>query len=604
MTNRQDIVKVIRALGAVYGDIGTSPLYTLAVLILFVPLNPHNVIEILSMLFWTLIILVSVQYAWLAMSVSSHGEGGAIVLAKALKNKLKNPKAIYIVSLLSILGVSLLMGDGVITPAISILSAVEGSKLIDMFSNISTDTIVIVSTIITVALFSVQYKGVEKISSSFGPIMVLWFIAIGGIGLWNMFYDLSVLKAINPMYAVMFIINQPVIAFVMLGSVILCATGGEALYADMGQLGREPILKGWVIVFIALIFCYFGQGAYVITHPNDSANPLFAMVKSFSSTIYVPFVILAVAATIIASQAMISGVFSMVYQLINVRALPRLKVTYTSDEVRSQIYVGFINWTLFAFVVLMLIVFKKSDSLAAAYGLSVAGAMALTGIFLFFTFMLQKSYLKMFFALISGAISSAFFASCLLKIPDGGYWSVIIALSIFLIIMLYAKGQARLYAAFTSMPRKEFLTKFADVYANKPKLEGTALFFVRKLDEIPAYVTKTMFSNGILYQNNVLVMIKIEEEARGVDVKLLNLQDGIKALIINAGYMEILNGGTILKSQNMEGGRAIFYGQEDISSKNFIFKIYALMKLLTPSFVSFYRLSPDKLIGVIRRIEI
>lgn len=603
MNTQKDIAKVIKALGAVYGDIGTSPLYTLAVLVVFVPLTPNNVIEILSMIFWTLILLVTVQYSWLAMRITSHGEGGAIVLAQTLKSKITNPKLISFLTIISILSVALLMGDGVITPAISILSAVEGTKLISSFKNIQTETIVLISLVITFVLFWVQHKGIDKISGAFGWVMLVWFLTIGFIGFINILSNPHVLIAVNPIYAIDFLIHYPVISFVMLGSVILCATGGEALYADMGQLGREPIIQGWIFVFVSLILCYFGQGAYIILHANDANNPLFAMVEHVTQSIYAPFVILAVMATIIASQAMISGVFSMVYQLINIKLLPRLKVTYTSDEMRSQIYVGFINWLLFALVALILIVFKTSDSLANAYGLSVAGAMCITAWFLFFIYLLEKDYTKTFFAFLCTITATSFFASCLLKLPSGGYFSALIAISIFLFIIMYINGQKKLYSALKTTSQKDFVSRFKENYQTKPKIEGNALFLARKLDEIPAYITKTMFDNGIIYENNYLVMLKISEEARSVTTNLIKLENGLNAIIVNIGYMEILHGRKILESYNIQE-RAIFYGFEEIRSKNFIWSLFAIVKLLTPSFVSFYRLPKDRLIGITRRVEI
>ncbi len=340
------IQDIIKSLGVVFGDIGTSPIYTLTVIFLITKPTADNIIGILSLIVWTLIILVTLEYAWLATSLSKKGEGGTIVLKELLVRFLKSGRQAAFISLLSFIGISLLVGDGVITPAISILSAVEGILLIPGFESTPPSTLIFIAGAIAFILFAFQKKGTGKMAWAFGPIVLVWFIALTISGVTSIIHTPFVLKAVNPYYAVQFMTHNGLAGFFVLSEVLLCATGGEALYADMGHLGRLPIVRAWHFVFIALVLNYLGQGAFLIQHP-DAKNILFEMIFSQAQTLYIPFLILAIMATIIASQAMISGIFSIVYQGIITHILPMFKVDYTSQEMRSQIYIPSVNWFLF-----------------------------------------------------------------------------------------------------------------------------------------------------------------------------------------------------------------------------------------------------------------
>ena len=311
----------IKAMGLVFGDIGTSPIYTLTVIFTLTTPTIQHVMGVLSLIFWTLIILVTVEYAWLAMSLSTKGEGGIIVLKEILASKVKKGRRSLFAVYLGYLGVSLLMGDGVITPAISILSAVEGLKLFPGLGNITLEMILLITCVITIILFAFQHKGSDKVSSSFGPIMILWFLSLFTSGLFYIFKIPNVIMAISPHYAIDFMLHNGLPGFFILSEVILCATGGEALYADMGHLGAKPIRQAWYLVFMALVINYFGQGAYLQLY-GKSQFILFEMVHKISDFLYIPFIILALFATIIASQAMISAVMSLVYQGITTRIFP------------------------------------------------------------------------------------------------------------------------------------------------------------------------------------------------------------------------------------------------------------------------------------------
>lgn len=606
MTFRERIkneLMVIKSLGVVYGDIGTSPIYTFAVILLLVKPTAETIFQILSLIVWTMTMLVTVQYAWLATSLSKRGEGGTVVLVQLLLPYLKGAKVAALVTALGFVGISLMIGDGVITPAISILSAVEGIALIPGYESIPKLTLLLIAAGITLALFAVQKKGVEKVASAFGPIMVVWFFALGIGGGYYTLQHPEVFKALSPLYAAGFIAEHPFIAFVVLADVLLCATGGEALYADMGHLGRLPILKGWLFAAAALILSYYGQGAFLLGHPEAAKSPFFEMYRTLVPSLYVPMLLLSVMATVIASQAMISGIFSVLYQAMTTRIFPHFAVSYTSNELRSQIYVGSVNWFLFVCVVAMLFIFGESGKLAAAYGLSVAGAMSITALLMSMIFRYKKDYLKMAIALLSTAASLTFFISCWLKIPHGGYWSLVIAAVPLFIVVLYTQGQRRLYASFVPVDKELFLAEYAKRYAMGHHIAGTALFFARNADAIPAYIPKTMFQNGIIYQRNLIVTVRTSHEPHGVASELSPLAEGMDLLTIRPGYMEQLNVETILREKNIDE-RTIFYGDEEIVSDNPLWKLFALIKDLSPNFVSFYNFPHEKLIGVARRAEI
>jgi len=601
--NINDISRIIKSIGLVFGDIGTSPIYTITVIFLLLEKTPANIMGILSLIFWTITILVTVEYAWLAMGLGTKGEGGEIVLREILAHLLKSAKVAGFVTILTYIAISLVIGDGIITPAISILSAVEGARLIPGCENMSQIAVIIISAFIAIGLFSFQRKGVEKVTSAFGPIMLLWFAALSVSGVASIIHHPEVLKAINPYYALKFMTTHGIVSFFVLSEVILCATGGEALFADMGHLGKKPILKAWSVVFFALILNYFGQGAFLTTHLK-AENVLFEMIYSQASFLYIPFLILSVMATIIASQAMISAIFSIVYQGINTRILPMFKVDYTSEELRAQIYIESINWFLLLFVLIVMFHFQKSSNLAAAYGLAVTGSMTISGIMMSMIFFLRKSYFKLFVALVVTVTDITFFAANMFKIPHGGYWSIIISLIPFIIILIYTNGQKRLYSKLHPIVLDEFMGKFNDMYENKCKIEGTALFFIRDINRIPPYIYNTICLNGIIYEDNMFVCINILDEPFGIKSFFKpDVSRGLRNFEIQAGYMEILELEKILHRSGIQD-KVIFYGMEEIITENPIWKFFASVKKLTPSFVQFYSIPARKLHGVVTRVNI
>ncbi len=602
MLNIETVKGIIKSLGLVFGDIGTSPIYTLAVIFLLTKPTEAHVMGILSLIVWTLIIVVTVEYAWLAMSLGQRGEGGTIVLREILIPMLKSGRKVSFVILLSFIGVSLLFGDGVITPAISILSAVEGMLLIPGLEGTSKETLVFIAAIIAITLFAFQKKGTDKVAWAFGPLMLIWFATLAVSGVISIIQVPSVFKAINPYYAFTFLLENGIAGFFVLSQVILCATGGEALYADMGQLGKLPIIRGWYFVFFALLLNYLGQGAFIIQHP-ETKNVLFEMIFQQAQILYILFLVLSIIATVIASQAMISGMFSIVYQGITTRVLPMLKVDYTSTEMRSQIYIGTANWFLLFFVLFIMFEFKESHKLANAYGLAVTGTMALTGIMMVWIFYLKDKISKAVISLLVTFVATTFFLSSLHKIPDGGYWSIILAFIPFSIITIYTSGQKRLYSALKPMELEVFLGEYNKLYASINKIKGTALFFVRDITKIPPYIANTMFDNNIVYEDNIIVsMVKLDNPFGVTSSFKDKLADGLRVFEIRMGYLEVIDVEKILKHSGINE-KTIFYGLEDIVTDNVVWKVYSTIKKLTPAFVQFYKLPSHKLHGVITRIE-
>lgn len=601
-THRTSIKNIVQAMGLVFGDIGTSPIYTFTVIFLTTKVTAENIVSILSLIIWTLILIVTTQYTWLAMSLSKRGEGGTIVLNEVLRKLLKGARSIVFFSFLTYIGISLLIGDSVITPAISILSAVEGLKLVHVFHSIPQYVILIITLLITIGLFSIQKKGTEHVSKIFGPIMVVWFIALGVSGVASLIHNPFVLRAFDPIHGLRYITHHGLTGFFVLSEVILCATGAEALYADMGHLGRRPITEAWGFVLLVLIFNYLGQGSFLLTHPH-SQNVLFEMVVDQAKFLYIPFLCVSILATIIASQAMISGLFAIVYQGINTRILPMFKVDYTSEKINSQIYIGTANWFLMFFVILVVLMFKESANLASAYGFAVTGTFTITGLMMGTIFYLRRKYFQFAITLGLIVIDFAFLLATCSKIHTGAYWSIIIATIPLSLIILYIEGQRAMYKSISLMDKETFLTEYESLYKDVNKIEGKALFFARGIERVPPYIVQTMFINNIIYKENIFIQINKTNEAFGLHYDLSNVAEGLNVLSIDVGYMEMFRLEKVLKAVDIEE-RAIFYGVEDIETNNFFWHIFAVIKKVTPSFVSFYKLPVNKMHGVITQINL
>ena len=597
-------VGVIRSMGIVFGDIGTSPIYTLTVVFAMTPRTEASVLGILSLVVWTMLILVTVEYAWLAMSLPYKGQGGEIMLREILRKTVKPGRQLAFAGFLTFIGVSLLLGDGVITPAITLLSAVEGMLLIPGLENLRTEILVVIAAVIAVGLFSFQSRGTDWVAGAFGPVMMVWFLSLAVTGLTSVATMPGILKSISPWYAFQFLQENGLAGFFVLSEVILCATGGEALYADMGHLGKKPILHAWYFVFAALLVNYMGQGIFALQHP-EAKSLLFGMVRHQAPYLYIPFLVLTILATIIASQSIISGAFSVVYQGITTRVMPLLKVSYTSSQMRAQIYIPFVNWGLMCAVIFMMLMFKKSDNLAAAYGMAVTGSMTITSLMMVLVFShLRKVRWKVPIAVGVSCIAFSYFIATLSKIPHGAYWSLVLAAIPFTVILIWTKGQKQLYDALRPLDLETFLVGYEQIYRKGRTIAGTALLFCRDYRMISPYIVHTIFRSNIIYERNILISINRTSEPFGVaPCQKHDLGPGLEAFEIHAGYREILDIEGLLKRYGIHE-KVIFYGVEDIATRNPVWKVFSLIKRLTPNFVQFSKLPPSRLQGIVTRVEI
>jgi KUP system potassium uptake protein len=596
-------VGVIRSMGIVFGDIGTSPIYTLTVVFTLTPRTEQSVLGILSLVVWTLLILVTAEYAWLAMSLAYKGQGGEIMLREILRKTLKPGRQLTFAGFLTFVGVSLLLGDGVITPAITLLSAVEGMLLIPGLEDLRLEILILIAAVIAVGLFAIQSRGTDKVAGAFGPVMLVWFLALAISGLISVATMPEILKSVNPYYAFQFLRENGIAGFFVLSEVILCATGGEALYADMGHLGKKPILHAWYFVFVAVLLNYMGQGIFALQHP-ETKSLLFGMIQYQAPYFYIPFLILTVMATIIASQAIISGAFSIVYQGITTRIMPLLKVSYTSSQMKAQIYIPAVNWGLMCAVIFMMVSFEKSENLAAAYGMAVTGSMTITGLMMILVFThIKKMKWKVPIAVVVSGVAFAYFISTLSKIPNGAYWSLILASIPFIAIIIWTKGQKRLYDALRPLEMKTFLVGYEQIYTKGRNIAGTALFFCRDYRMISPYIVHTIFRSNIIYERNILISITRTEEPFGVTAYLKqDLGPGLDGFEVRAGYREVLDIESLIKEHGIQE-KVIFYGVEDIVTRNPVWQLFSLIKQVTPNFVQFSKLPPSRLQGIVTRVE-
>lgn len=602
MIHRNQFSGILKALGLVFGDIGTSPIYTLTVIFVIIDPSPANIMGILSLITWTLIIIVFVEYVILAMTLNMHGEGGTLIIKRILDELLPAGRRKVFCGILAFAGVSLLIGDGVITPSISILSAVEGLVLIPGLESTPQWVLIVSAMAIAVALFSVQSSGTDKIAGGFGPVMVVWFIALSASGVFSIAQNPVVLKAVNPYYAFEFLSRHGLAGFLILSQVILCATGSEALYADMGHLGKKPIVKAWNYVFVALILNYLGQGSFLMSHP-EAKNLLFSMVHEQFSALYIPFLILTVLATVIASQALISGVFSIVYQGINSGVFPRMRVNFTSKDLKSQIYINAVNFGLMISVLLMLVLFKQSEKLAVAYGLAVTGTMCITGIIMIIIFHKRHQFFRTLAAVIVTAVDFSFFVANFTKLKEGGYWSLIIASVPFIVILLWTRGQKKIYTNMRSLGIDTFLPGYTQIYEKGKNIPGTALFFVGDPKQISPYIIHSIVRHGIIYEKNILFTVIRTDYPYGVEFKHeTDTGKGLETFRVLAGYRENIDIGKILEAAEINP-KAIFYGIEEILTENIFWRVFSVMKKLTPSFVKYYKIPGTKLIGIIFRVD-
>ncbi len=500
------------AIGIVYGDIGTSVLYAVKTVFAtgHVDLNPVNIFGILSIFFWTLTVIVSVKYVLLVLRADNHGEGGTAALLALASNAVKDkPVLRRRLLVIGMFGAALFYGDGVITPAISVLSAVEGLEIV---SPTFTKYVIPLTLGILLLLFIVQKRGTAGIGKFFGPITLLWFVAIGVLGALQIAENPAILKALSPHYALLFMWNSPGTTFLILGAIVLCVTGAEALYADMGHFGKRPIRLAWFsVVMPALTLNYFGQGALLLSSPEAVKNPFYLMMPEWA---LLPMVGLATMATVIASQALISGAFSATKQIVQLGYLPRMYMLHTSIKETGQIYIPFINWVLFVAIALAVVFFKSSDALATAYGIAVCGNMLITTILTFYVIRYGWKYPLVLCLAATGvffAIDFAFLASNALKFVEGGWFPILIAGAIFTLMVTWEEGRRILNKKLRTdaIDLKSFLEA---VFVSPPlRVEGTAVFLSSEPGKVPNAMLHNLKHNKVLHETNLFVTVRSHE---------------------------------------------------------------------------------------------
>jgi len=533
------------ALGVVYGDIGTSPLY--AVRECFhgdhgVAVNRQNVLGVLSLIFWALTLIISVKYIAFVLRADNKGEGGVLaLLSLALPEKAgeRARGSRRFVLLIGVFGAALLYGDGIITPAVSILSAVEGLKV----ATPKFEPYVIpITVVLIIGLFLLQRSGTGSVGYVFGPVTFIWFIAITLLGVRGILQDPSVFSAINPLYGINFLLHAGHSGFIVLGAVVLAITGGEALYADMGHFGRRPIRLAWyTIVCPALVINYFGQGAWLLSHPSARENPFYNLAPSWA--LY-PMVVIATSAAIIASQALISGAFSITMQAIQLGYSPRMKIDHTSSQTRGQIYMPQLNWALMLACIGLVLGFRSSSNLAAAYGVAVTFTMLITTVLLYFAALRlwhwkrwQAGLLCGFFFVIEAILCTA----NLLKIAHGGWFPLVVAAFVFTLMTTWKTGRRvlgdRLRNSF--IPLKLFLD---DVERTAPiRVPGTAVFLSSNADATPLALLHNLKHNRVLHQTVIFLTIQTEDAPhveREDRIRLEKLREGFHRIVARYGFME------------------------------------------------------------------
>lgn len=529
------------ALGVVFGDIGTSPLYALKET--FVGHHPltvdaPRVLGVLSLIFYSMIMIVTVKYVMIVMRADNKGEGGSLSLLSLLTKSISPGRRTAGLVLLGVLATALFYGDSMVTPAISVLSAVEGLTLVN---ESLTPLVIPISIAILIALFAVQSRGTAKMGNLFGPVMLVYFLTLAGLGIMNAVRAPEVLAFLNPYYAFNFFRLDGGLAFLALGSVVLAVTGAEALYADMGHYGRRPITAAWVLVALpCLMLNYIGQGALLLTDPSAAANPFYNLAPEEWR---LPLVILATAATIIASQAMITGAFSVTAQAVQMGFLPRLSIRHTSETAVGQIYIPLVNWALMILCVLLVVGFRSSSNLAAAYGIAVTGTMFITtcmlGVLLFKVWKWNKVLAWLTFGAFL-IIDGAYLLSNLTKIPDGGWFPLVVGVIVFIFLTTWAKGRQLMIDRMgeASMPIDVFIKSAA---GSATRVPGTAVFMTTSPNGIPHALLHNLKHNKVLHERVMLLTIKIADVPY-VDLdkryETVDLERGFFRLIIRYGFMD------------------------------------------------------------------
>jgi len=603
----------------VYGDIGTSPLYALRECFnghFKVNVVQNNVLGVLSLIFWSLVMLISVWYLIIIMRADNDGEGGILALTELIRPSLKGITYWTIISL-GLFGSALLYGDGIITPAISVLSAIEGLKVATPHFE---PYVLPITIIILFLLFYFQKRGTAKVGSVFGPVTLTWFLVIGLLGLISVMQTPVVLNAVNPYYAVNFFSENGFLGFLILGSVFLVVTGGEALYADMGHFGPKPIRLAWYfIVLPCLLLNYFGQGALLIRKPEAVSNPFYNLTPDWA--LY-PMVILATMATVIASQAVISGAFSLTQQALQLGYLPRLRIIHTSHEEKGQIYIPKLNWILFFATAILVLQFKTSSNLAAAYGIAVTSTMVITSVLIFVAMIKKWKWpvpLAVMVALIFILFDLSFLGANSLKFFQGGWVPIMLALGIFTVMTTWNWGRKKLLLKLqeVTQPIEKFIDEVMSIRAIT--IPGTAIYMSSNPKGTPPALVKNLKHNRILHKQIIVLSIiyrKIPRVNTEQTIEIYNPTDGFYRVIAYYGYMDNANMQHILEILNKKGivikleNTTFFLGREQIVIKDrspllrFRKRLFRLLSRNSQTATEFFNIPSDRVFEVGSQIEI
>jgi KUP system potassium uptake protein len=617
---RLRISALVGVLGVVYGDIGTSPLYALQASLGYFTksgLKYDDIFGVLSLIFWALIITVTLKYVTFVMRADNNGEGGILALMALAQRVAKNDHTRATLGIVGIVGAGLFFGDGMITPAISVLSAVAGLEVV---SQAFSPVVVPISIVVIVVLFLVQQRGTGSMGRAFGPVMTVWFLVIGALGLWQIIQHPFVLNALIPTYGFAFILRHDFLAFIALGAVVLAVTGAEALYADMSHFGRKPIRIAWTwFVLPCLLLNYFGQGALVIADPTAIDNPFYKLAPHI---IRLPLVVLSTLATIIASQAVITGAFSMARQCIQLGLFPRMEVRHTSETEEGQIYVPQVNAMLAVGVVLLVLAFQTSDALASAYGIAVTGTFLCTNILALVVFRRQFKWprpLALFVFGCFGLVDLAFFTSNTLKIVEGGWVPLAIGLSIVLTMTTWKRGRNLLLARWTqdSLPLASFLARLPQ--SRIIRVPGTAVFMTGNLDFVPNALLHNLKHNKVLHEQVFFVTVRtldVPQADPGDRARADEAAPGIYKVTLNYGFMESPNVPKALESLSSQGiefkpmQTSYFVGRETVvpatvPKLRFIRRwLFLFMARNAVSGTEFFRIPSDRVVELGVRVAI
>lgn len=607
------------ALGVVFGDIGTSPLYALKES--FVGHHPltvdaAHIYGVLSLMFWTMMLIVTVKYVFIVMRADNDGEGGSMALLALIARNMGETRWTPAIIMLGVLATALFYGDAIITPAISVLSAVEGLTVVQA----SLGRFVLpIAIVILVGLFLIQRHGTEKVGTFFGPIMAIYFLVLAILGIINIMWHPEILAIVNPLWAIEFFAIDPRLAFLALGSVVLAVTGAEALYADMGHFGRKAISIAWLYAALpCLMLNYMGQGALLIDNPAAVENPFFLLAPEWAR---LPLVILATLATIIASQAVISGAFSVTRQTVQLGFLPRLRILHTSASTAGQVYVPFVNWALFVLVILLVLGFRSSSNLAAAYGIAVTGTMVLTACMLgILTFKVWRWH-PLLAGTVTGLfllIDGAYFASNVTKIPDGGWFPLLVALIAFTLLTTWSTGRKimRHYLQLGAMDLALFIRSTARSVTRVP---GTAIFLSSSIEGVPPSLLHNVKHNKILHARVIILTVLTEDvphfhSQERVDVE--ELGEGFYRLRLRHGFMEEVDIPAAMSKVRMAGGpigsleSSYFLSRQTLIASSrpgmaiWREKLFAWMVQNAESPMEFFKLPTNRVIELGSQVEI